>query len=464
MMKRKKLNIFISVLMLISIVLCLSCSKDSNPATPDTTIPSAPTGLAVQALLHNTLTLTWNASTGASLYLVYRAQAQAGPYDSIAATTVTSYADTGLPDSTTYHYKVKAQNSAGTSGFSASDSGTTLGASQWCVVTITADIDSVTTWQSGCVYIIRAYDFYVNNTLTIEPSVIIKFHSNDAPYMGLSGSGTIIAKGKVDSPIVFTSYKDDAHGGDNNGDGNATSPASKDWSSVFTNATNGSVFEYCEFYYGGSGSYTRTLAIETGSRATVRHCTFAHNDGSDASGGYGALDASTADAGTVIENNVFYDNVRPLSTNCLFSLDGSNIFHNPDSAAQTNTYNGIFMETIDHISGHITLLEDEVPYVIDDNDFWVNSGATLTLGDNVVLKFRPTSVMLLEDGISALVNYDGPGVYFTSYRDDTKKGDTNADGSATSPADNDWGGIYDDTYTVGDGYFRWANILYDSYN
>jgi len=263
----------------------------------------------------------------------------------------------------------------------------------------------------------------------------------------------------VDSPIVFTSLKDDAHGGDQNGDGNATAPARRDWGSVFTNACNGSVFRYCEFYYGGSGSYKRTLTIDAGSSAEVTNCTFAHNEGDPASWD-AALDAHTAGTGTVIRNNVFYDNVWPLSIDLSYDLDSSNIFHNPNSAAQTNTYNAIYAYTIDHITTHLSWLEDEVAYVIDDGDFWINTGAALTLGDNVVLKFRPGSYLKLQDGISSLVNWTGNGVYFTSYRDDTRKGDTNADGASTSPADNDWGGIYDD---IGSVYIQSANVLYDSY-
>ena len=49
----------------------------------------------------------------------------------------------------------------------------------------------------------------------------------------------------------------------------------------------------------------------------------------------------------------------------------------------------------------------------------------------MVLKFKSGSVFLLEDGASALVNYNGTGVYFTSYRDDARKGDTNGDGRFT---------------------------------
>ncbi len=326
------------------------------------------------------------------------------------------------------------------------------------LVEITQDIDQNTTWNGNTVYVIRAWDFYVNATLVIKPGAIIKFHSTEGPMMTLGGSGTIIAEGTVDNPIIFTSFKDDASGCDNNGDGGLTTPARQDWGTVDTNGLNGSIFDYCEFYYGGSGSYTTTLTLSAGSRATITNSTFAHNDGSDASGWYGALDASDASAGTVIEGNVFFDNVRPLSVSTAFDVDDSNVFHDPSNTTLTNTYNGIFVESINEIASHITWEETEVPFVIDDNDFWINSGASLTLGDDVVLKFRPYSVLLLEDGVSSLINYNGTGVAFTSYKDDSLKGDTNGDLGATTPADGDWVGIYDDTASV---YVGWANIYYD---
>jgi hypothetical protein len=161
----------------------------------------------------------------------------------------------------------------------------------------------------------------------------------------------------------------------------------------------------------------------------------------------------------------FYANEKPIYINTTFDLDDSNIFHNPNNPSEKNTYNGIFFtNSIESISGHITWQETEVPFVIDDNDLWVNSGATLTLGDNVVLKFMPDSGLTLAEGASALVNHAGPGVYFTSYKDDTLKGDTNADGSATTPADGDWVGIYDDSGSIPSPYyFTWSNIRYDSY-
>ncbi len=330
------------------------------------------------------------------------------------------------------------------------------------VVIIEDDIDQVTTWSGDSIYIIKEYDFHVNNTLEIEPGAIIKFHPNDGPYMKLGQSGTIIAKGTADNPIIFTSYKDDAHGGDQNGDGDLTSPAPKDWGYINTNSYNGSKFEYCEFYYGGESTYNSTLTIY-GSNIHVKHCKFINNDGGYTSpaGDIGVLDASDAGTGTIIQNNIFYNNKRPLSISCEFDIDTSNVFHNPDNVSETNEYNGIFVETINNITAHRSWEENEVPFVIDDNDWHIRSGASLTLGDNVVLKFKPDSKMVLTDGISSLKNYDGPGVYFTSYKDDTKKGDTNADGDITSPGDDDWIGIRDDQSSDYD-YVTGSNILYDS--
>jgi len=325
------------------------------------------------------------------------------------------------------------------------------------VVIINDDITAVTTWSSDSVYIINDNQLWIENTLVIEPGTIIKLKSS-APDILIAAGGTINANGTADNPIIFTSYKDDAHGGDNNGDGTATSPASEDWGGVGTNGENGSIFNFCEFYYGGSGSYSYSLQVY-GNNIQVTHCTFAHNSGDDASGWYGALEANDAESDCQINNNVFYDNVRPFSVSTAISIDNTNIFHNPEDPSVLNEYNGIFVESINDITAAISWSETEVPFVIDDNDWWIDEGASLSLANNVVLKFRSGSAMVLADGVSSLVNHNGTGVVFTSYKDDTYLGDTNADGSATSPSVGDWDGIYDNV--TGDNV-HWTNMHYES--
>ncbi|MFJ9950165.1 PHB depolymerase family esterase [Kitasatospora sp. NPDC091207] len=78
-----------------------------GPGTP--ALP-APTGLAATAAGPDSLTLGWQAVTGAASYLLYRD----GPQ--VAAPAGTSYSDTGLTPGTAYGYTVAAVDQAGVVG------------------------------------------------------------------------------------------------------------------------------------------------------------------------------------------------------------------------------------------------------------------------------------------------------------------------------------------------------------
>jgi len=84
-----------------------------------TTPPSTPTGLTATG--GNALvSLTWNASGGATSYNIYRATTPGGEgTNAVATSNSSSYTDTGLTNSTTYYYKVAAVNNAGSSSQSA---------------------------------------------------------------------------------------------------------------------------------------------------------------------------------------------------------------------------------------------------------------------------------------------------------------------------------------------------------
>jgi hypothetical protein len=332
---------------------------------------------------------------------------------------------------------------------------------QYDVVYITENITEATTWYGNTVYIIIKYDFYVENILTIEPGAIIKFHPSDGPYMMMSGYGKVIAQGTASNPIIFTSFKDDANGGDNNEDGNNSEPAAKDWGEINTNGTSGSSFRYCEFYYGGAVLFGATITIY-GDYTSVEYCKFISNNGSFDH--KGVLDASDAGPGVIIENNIFYNNKRPLSISSSVDIDESNVFHNPENASEINKYNGIFVNMMYSITGSRQWIETEVPFVIDGYQRYIDTGGSLTLGNNVVIKICENGELWLDEGVGQLHNYNGQGVFFTSFKDDSKKGDTNGDGSATSPSDGDWSGIYDNSLSIPFPHFyNWDNILFDSY-
>jgi fibronectin type 3 domain-containing protein len=79
------------------------------------TAPAAPTGVATRTNSNSAITVSWNASAGATSYAVLRATSQGGPYSTIATlgADATSYGDTGLALSATYYYEVQAINSYG---------------------------------------------------------------------------------------------------------------------------------------------------------------------------------------------------------------------------------------------------------------------------------------------------------------------------------------------------------------
>ncbi len=88
----------------------------------------------------------------------------------------------------------------------------------------------------------------LHNELFIWANVIVKF---DGPTAGLLFQATRPVN--LSANAVLTSYKDDARGGDTNGDGNATTAFDGDWDGYFNSDTNEYVLDGNIFYDDHSG-------------------------------------------------------------------------------------------------------------------------------------------------------------------------------------------------------------------
>jgi hypothetical protein len=120
-----------------------------SPAPPDTTPPSAVTGLTATGA-RGSVALSWSAATddtAVARYTVHRSATAGftpGAGTAVATVTGTSYADTGLAAGT-YYYRVVAADQAGNAGTpSAEVAGTSLADTTSPVVALTAPAASVT--------------------------------------------------------------------------------------------------------------------------------------------------------------------------------------------------------------------------------------------------------------------------------------------------------------------------------
>ena len=131
---------------------------------------------------------------------------------------------------------------------------------------IEGEITKDTTWTSENGTLILTDDIIVSSgiELRIEKGVVIK---PEKSVIGLDVYGTLKIMGTADEPVVFTSYSDDAFGGDTNEDGNATSPKSGDWRGInFFYPGSENVLKNAKVYY-GSGSaggviYNESLSLQ----------------------------------------------------------------------------------------------------------------------------------------------------------------------------------------------------------
>ena len=127
------------------------------------------------------------------------------------------------------------------------------------VTTVADNITSSTTWESGNVYHVTT-DIAVNSgiTLTVEGGTIVKFASG----VSMTVNGSLISNGTAGALVTFTSDRDDAAGGDSNGDEDATVPGPGNWDLIRLSGS-GSDLSYTVVRYGRSGFGDGVLDIRT---------------------------------------------------------------------------------------------------------------------------------------------------------------------------------------------------------
>jgi hypothetical protein len=317
------------------------------------------------------------------------------------------------------------------------------------------DITENTTWtKSESPYILIGSPVVAQGvTLTIKPGVVVKFFSFSSTF---TIHGQLVADGSPSylvfpDPIIFTSYKDDLHGGDTNENGDADAPASGDWTSIILADTASAFFRSCEFRYGGYWGYP--MLDLRAPIDTIRYCRFSdsHSPAIHSTGGSLQVTGSSFHTGNGIE--FLYGRNDPRKPNELILRHNEFKVENAMVEAGYGDSLTIFLEgnTVVHSSttykanacyvhGSFTgenffTSQPDIPFVFS---LLVEEGSSLTLPPGTVVKIIENEGIQFRGSLWALGTKEKP-IVFTSIYDDSFGGDTNGDGNATAPERGVWG-------------------------
>ncbi|MCG6861176.1 MAG: DUF6531 domain-containing protein [Chromatiaceae bacterium] len=212
---------------------------------------------------------------------------------------------------------------------------------------INGTIYSNTTWDlAGSPYVLSGEVSVAQDVvLTIDPDVVVKFDIGARLLVG----GTLAADGTASAPIVFTSIADDSHGGDSNGDGDASSPASGDWGYIaFEGGSANSVLNHALVSYGGGGNLH---ALQLSAPIAITNSTLSSNG--TTAGPYviacGAAVTPTI-TGNTISNNA--EGGIALWSGCNATISGNLIANNGGSGIGIASNNTVPTITANTISGN----------------------------------------------------------------------------------------------------------------
>ncbi|MHB9089143.1 MAG: right-handed parallel beta-helix repeat-containing protein, partial [Thermoleophilia bacterium] len=293
-------------------------------------------------------------------------------------------------------------------------------------------------------------------SLTIGAGTVVK---PKTPSIGINVKGSLYADG-----TVFTSYHDDSHGGDTNGDAAGTGPAPGDWRRIdfISTGSSGCLRSVSVLYAGGDYS---EAAVETSSPIELSNSTISLSAGA-------GIHVRTGSS-SISDNTVSSNNGEGINAEVPMSLFAGNIFYdNAGVAARipAATGTGVYSNTFSGNGNNALFLSGDVtvdstwpansgPYVLGTTR--VYDGVTLDVADSVI-KF--SAGFDVQTGSHTDTNKDltvsgsliSNGAVFTSWFDDSAGGDTNNDGDLTGPLPGDWARVYVKGGSLSDSVFSYG--------
>lgn len=297
------------------------------------------------------------------------------------------------------------------------------------------------TWRPNLTYVIdQPLTVQAGAQLSLQPGLVVKFASTNS---NLIINGSLVATGTVDNPTYFTSLNDDSIGGDTNNDDGAMWPLSGDWGRIlFADSSNDAttLLDGVDVGYGSDGMITTQSSAPHIANSLIHSAYgFAMHIYNQANPliEYNTITGNSGGAAKVWDNSfpIFRQNQIYNNSGVAFDVTADSKVIMDHNDLGDNGVNAI--KVTGTLNSYITWDVNDPPLPYAPGNITIAPGAKLTLPAGAVLKFLDGAAWTINGQLSVEGDSIEP-VIMTSIHDDTVLGDSNSDGSNTTPKEGNW--------------------------